>query len=85
MATGDLPSARAIWFERLRRRMRPDGERRVRELGHELLKIQSHAGRYADLGDGDREAALERVLAEFGDHAGIGPPPPPAEHAERPR
>jgi hypothetical protein len=68
------PSDRAIWLERLKRRLDP-GDAETRRLSHELVVIQAHFGEYAELDETERERELERVLAGLGECAGIGLPP----------
>lgn len=69
------PSARAVWTERLQRRLDlADAE--TRKLSHELLAVLAHFGEYAELEEEDWQRALDRVLAGLGERAGIGPLPP---------
>jgi hypothetical protein len=74
MAEAVEPTGRALWFERLTRRLDP-GDAETRRLSHELVVIQAHFGDYAELDEAERERELERVLAGLGERAGIGPPP----------
>jgi hypothetical protein len=68
------PSSRALWFERLNRRL-DLADPETRQLSHELVVIQAHFGEYAELDEAERKREVERVLAGLGARAGIGPPP----------